>query len=228
MVKYDTILRTIDEYVKCLKYETYTYTNNNGKTFNIEIAEIHKRTSFYKRLKESKETQPKESKWRVITHDPKGKELGLEHWENCRMFATKDRSTIAIQEDGTIISVCKNHNSQDNMAGLMQFAIENGGNKLDTFDGNYGFYKHCGFDVISWTTFSSYGQSMTGNKNDSPYGWDNSIDNEEPIIFMGYTGKHENLSIDETISKKRDIYKNTPPSDTYENAVKERERAFEN
>lgn len=229
MVKYDNILKAIEEYIeKCLKYETYKYTNANGETFNIEIAEIHKRTSFFKRLKEAKKTQPAESKWRVITNTPNGEEIGLEHWDNCRMFATKDGSTIAIQDNGTIISVCKNHDSKDNMAGLMQFAVDNGGDKLDTFDGNYGFYKHCGFEVMSWTPFSSYGQSMTGNREDAPYGWDSKIDNEEPIIFMGYTGNNENLSIDEAIKEKANIYKNNPPADTYEEAVDERERAFEN
>lgn len=229
MVKYDNILKAIEEYTeKCLKYETYTYTNREGRKFNIEIAQIHKRTSFYKRLKEAKETQPEESKWRVITHTPNGEELGLEHWDNCRMFATKKGSTIAIQQDGTIISVCKNHNSNDNMAGLMQFAVENGGDKLDTFDGNHSFYEHCGFKPISWTTFSSYGHAMTGNREDTPYGWNDKIDKTEPIMFMGYTGEHTTLSQNEAIQAKTEFYTNNAPSYTYEDGVQERERAFEN
>ncbi len=222
MVKYETLIRIIEKSIndtyKCLQYETYEYINSKGEKVVLEIAQLKKRDSFFNRLLKARETQPKESKWRVLGYEPNGEKLGLEHWDNCRMFTTKNGSTVAIQDDGTIISVCKNNNSDDNMRALIQFAVDNGGDKLDTFDGNYGFYRYCGFEALSWTPFESYSEN-------GPYDWNDGMSHREPIMFMGYTGKSDKLGVDDAISEKGKFYRDNTPflgDNAYDDGVAER------
>lgn len=228
MVRFKSIILVVekslnDDVLKCLEYEDYEYVNSDGETVVMKIAELKKRTSFFERLLKARETQPKGSRWRVLGYEPNGERLGLNHWDNCRMFTTKNGSTIAIQNDGTIISVCKNYGSDDNMKALIQFAVEQGGNKLDTFDGNYGFYRYCGFEPMTWTPFESY-------SDDGPYDWSDGASHREPILFMGYTGKSEKLGSDDVIAEKTQFYGNNVPftgDNAYEDGVSERNRLVE-
>lgn len=80
----------------------------------------------------------------------------ISFFDNCRMFITKNGSTIAIRDDGDIISVCANNsgNVKDSSSSLLKFATTKGGTKLDSFAGNYEFYRHCGFEPVSHVKFN--------------------------------------------------------------------------
>ncbi|MGI6157667.1 MAG: hypothetical protein ACOYH4_04260 [Saccharofermentanales bacterium] len=60
----------------------------------------------------------------------------------------------------------------------MDEAVRQGGLKLDTYEGNYVFYRKCGFEPVSWTKFYDAWRQMTGNLNNR----------KENIIFFKYTG----------------------------------------
>ena len=98
------------------------------------------------------------------------------------MFITKNGSTIAIRDDGDIISVCANNsgNVKDSSSSLLKFATTKGGTKLDSFDGNYKFYRHCGFEPVIHVKF---------NEEYAPSGWVKERDALEHVIFFKYTGR---------------------------------------
>lgn len=98
------------------------------------------------------------------------------------MFVTENGSTIAIREDGDIISVCANKSgeSSDSSRALLEFATKNGGTKLDSFDGNYGFYRRCGFEPVSHIEF---------NEKYAPPGWVKGRDEPENVVFFKHTGE---------------------------------------
>ena len=115
------------------------------------------------------------------------------------MFITKNGSTIAIRDDGDIISVCANNsgNVKDRSSSLLKFATTKGGTKLDSFAGNYGFYRHCGFEPVTHVEF---------NEDYAPPGH---------VIFFKYTGKQSKYGT------KDDFYDNVPPvtgDDAYDKA----------
>ena len=208
MVKYNTIIQIIEQNLnediaKCLKYTKYKYTNSKGEEIIMEIAEISKKPSFQKRLLEAYNYQMEDG-WRVDAYEDDDTPIPPENWEGCKMFVTKSGSTLAIREDGDIISVCKNLEKipSDNMRAFMQFAVENGGTKLDSFDGNWGFYRACGFEPVSWIEFNrEYAPK-------GPNGWQSRTDLTEPIVFMKYTGNTKRLSSADARKEKGDFYKN--------------------
>lgn len=221
MVKYRNIIKAIEQtleqedLLKCLNYEEFKYTNSKGEEIIIEIAEIKQRPSFRNRLLEAYNYQMEDG-WRVDAYEDNDTPLPIENWEGCRMFVTKSGSTIAIRDDGDIISVCKNLKNipSDNMKALMQFAVENGGTKLDSFDGNWGFYRACGFEPVSWIHFNE-DYAPTG-----PNGWIKGKNLTEPIVFMKYTGKEARLSPQQAINDKKNFYENVI-ANTGENAYDE-------
>lgn len=203
---------------KCIKYEiSYTYTNSNGEEITLELHEFKKNNkksqkAFRDRLLEAYNYQMTDG-WRVDAYEDNETPLPVENWDNTRMFVTKSGSTIAIRDDGDIISVCKNLSKipSDNMKGVMQFATENGGTKLDSFGGNWGFYRACGFEPVSWIHFNE-DYSPSG-----PNGWIKGTNLAEPIVFMKYTGKPYKLSASEVLEEERNFYRNVTPN-TGENA----------
>lgn len=129
-------------------------------------------------------------------------------FDNCRMFITKNGSTIAIRDDGDIISVCANNsgNVKDRSSSLLKFATTKGGTKLDSFAGNYEFYRHCGFEPVSHVKF---------NEDYAPPGWIKQRDEPEHVIFFKYTGKQSKYGT------KDNFYDNVPPvtgDDSYDKA----------
>ena len=115
--------------------------------------------------------------WRVEVSDD------IANYYDCRMFITENGSTLAIREDGDIISVCafkENGESLDSSRALLEFATRNGGDRLDSFDGNYGFYRRCGFEPVTHIEF---------NEEYAPPGWIKGKDDPENVIFFKYTGE---------------------------------------
>ena len=127
--------------------------------------------TFAQKLKEAKATIDKEDTWRLDLHDAK-------HYEkiNAKCFITPVGSTVAIAEDGDIISVC-HHEKDGNIRGkdLIKFAISQGGIKLDCYEGIKVFYEKCGFvkyDEWEW------------NPQYAPPDWDPNYCKEENVILL--------------------------------------------
>lgn len=96
---------------------------------------------------------------------------------HAEMFVSENGSTYAIKPDGDIIAVCKS--GSDRGSELLQHAIKNGGDRLDSFSGNNEFYMHNGFEPVCYIDF------------DPSYhidGFDPESDTPEPVVFYRYTG----------------------------------------
>jgi len=93
---------------------------------------------------------------------------------------------------------------------LLEFAIKNGGDRLDAFSGLYWFYSKYGFEPVSWTPF---------NEEYAPDGWEPKY-GKEPIIFWRYTGKQTQLSRNEFLAKVK-------PSSDYDSAKEIRDRSIQ-
>lgn len=120
----------------------------------------------------AKKTVNPMSAWRVDdTHQAKD-------FKKASTYTTKHGSTIAIKQNGDIVSVCRKTGDVATGSDLLKFAVANGGNKLDSFSGNFDFYCKNGFKPVSWTKF---------NKEYAPHDWNDSYD-EEPVIFFKYVG----------------------------------------
>lgn len=135
------------------------------------------------------------------------------------MFVTEHGSTIAIGEDGDIISVCAYKNAKgesvDSTRALLEFATKNGGDRFDSFDGNYGVYRRCGFEPVSHIEF---------NEEYAPPGWVKERDLEEHVIFFKYTGEEVHNA------KPDEFYENVRPitgDDAYDKAYAVRDRSIE-
>ena len=103
------------------------------------------------------------------------------------MYVTKNGSTAAVKPDGDIISVCTNTNGKkDSIRTLLEFTIKNGGTKFDSYSGNYGVYRHCGFEPRSWCegVYEFYPDSWKKGHKTNPETY-----KTEHIIFFEYTGK---------------------------------------
>lgn len=130
-----------------------------------------------------------------------------------KLFVTGKGSTIAVTSSGDIISVCKHYNDTASGSDLLQFAVKQGGKKLDSFSGNYTFYVKNGFEPVSWTPF---------NKEYAPHDWKEGRDREEPVIFFKYTGKVTTMSED-------DFYRLVKPctgENGYDDAMKIRDNSM--
>jgi hypothetical protein len=92
---------------------------------------------------------------------------------------TPGGSVAAVTTDGDIVSVCSMPGDSIRGKELLSQAVAAGGTKLDSYDGNHGFYVKCGFEPVSWCKWSD---------EFAPTGWDSSRDAREDIIFYKYTG----------------------------------------
>lgn len=151
-----------------------------------------------KKVDKAKETVDPEIAWRVDFGNP-------DELEGNRNYVTEGGSTISIKSDGDIVAVCKN--SKDTTAGheLLKMAVEKGGIKLDSFDGNNKFYQTNGFEPISWCKF---------DREYAPPDWKEEY-GEEQIIFYAYTG---NMKSKEEVEKVEDFYKRVKISEDYDKA----------
>ena len=187
MVSKNIILKEINNSIrKC--YSSYKYTNGRGETLTLKVRSVKRPSTFLKHLHNARLTIPVQDRWRVLEPST---DYAEHKYENCKLFVTEHGSTIGIDKDGTIISVCSYKDSKgksyDNARALMEFAVNQGGVKLDTFDGNYGFYRYCGFTPISWIRFTDFDTSVipewvSGHESNPQ------LFNEEDIIFFKYTG----------------------------------------
>lgn len=158
------------------------YTTDDNK-HSILIKEVRNPKKFKEKLIEAYNSQPKKDAWRVdLGYTP---EDYLKY--DCKMYITKNGSIVAIKPDGDIISVCANINGKkDSTRALLEFATKNGGTKLDSYDGNYGFYRRCGFKPVSY---------CLGEEDYYPDAWKKGRKEKqdefekENIMFFIYNGK---------------------------------------
>ena len=131
-------------------------------------------------------------------------------------IVTDKGSCIAVQSDGDIVSLCKRNGDNTPATLLMAKAVDREGDRLDTFEGNYGLYRRCGFSPISWTPF---------NRDFAPDGWAESGDKEEDIIFFAYTGDKKKMTrdeADEELKQWKSSHKPHTGDNGYDEAMKAR------
>ena len=130
------------------------------------------------KLTDAKKSLPEDqAPWRVTQYKD-GDEFDDWH-PGAKMFHTDGGSTIAVTLDGDIVGVC--HHEGDPVRGkeLLKHAVDNGGKKLDAYEGLFGFYTKCGFEPVSWCKW---------DEKFAPGDWKKGRDNPENIIFYKYTG----------------------------------------
>ena len=219
MVSREHIQKIIEDSInKC--FTTFYYVTHDGKRISIHVREVKKPVTFVKHLHNARQTIPTKDRWRVL--EP-SREKAETKYLNTRMFVTRHGSTIAIDENNTIISVCsykdKNGKSYDNAGALMSFAVNMGGDKLDTFDGNYTFYRYLGFEPVSWIKFDDFDTSnipeWVNGHNRNP-----ELFTKEDIIFFKYTGKQSQYLTSNQFTMSVD---NVDGVDAYEQAAQIRD-----
>lgn len=198
----ELILKKYDASVKCHTYETFKFTTIGGEEVSIDVEELHQRPAFQRQVQSVVDDYKKKGLenriWRVDVPD-------LDWIKGAKMYRTRNGSTIAIRPDGDIVSVAgkigDDGYSIDNSEALLGFAVEHGGTKLDSFDGNWRFYLKCGFEAQSWISF---------NEEYHPPLWEKGRDKQEPVIFMSYTGNRVKVPQNETESNKGLFYTRVP------------------
>lgn len=180
---------------------------SNDDVHSINVNEITGNTNqFRETLIKVKSLHPPDVKWRVDVHE-------AQDYKDCKLYITNHDSTIAITKDKDIISVCANPTKDNKDSGrtLMEYAVKQGGVKLDSFDGNYRFYRKCGFEPVSWCKF---------DPEFSPQGWKPEYKSEN-VIFFKYTGKKSEYEYPE------DFYNSVKPSKDYDTAMNKRDRELD-
>lgn len=174
----------------------------------IEIAEGYEKSvspqRFHNKIKEAKATVDERARWRVTVHE-------ADEYRGHKLYVTEKGSTVAVTSDGDIISVCRKKDDKVRGSDLLKKAVANGGNKLDAFEGLYGFYARNGFEPVSWCEF---------DEEYAPEGWDKNKDKKERIIFWKYTGKNYEGSKDDFLTK-------TKKSNSYDEAMEKRNNEME-
>ena len=202
---FELIFKKYDESNKCKhNYETWEYTTVTGSEKVIEIERIKQRPAFQRQVQkivdDYKQKGLDNKIWRVDVPD-------LDWIKDAQLYRTRNGSTLAIRPDGDIVAVAgmldDDGHSIDNSEALLQFAVTQGGRKLDSFDGNWRFYRKCGFEPVTWIGF---------DEEYAPDGWVKGRDLPEPVIFMKYTGKQKKLSPSEVTKEMSEFYDNTSPS----------------
>lgn len=187
------------------------YITNDGK-HTINVREVDNPQEFIDSLKKAVNTVDDRFAWRVEVSDD------IANYADCRMFVTENGSTLTIREDGDIISVCafkENGESLDSSRALLEFATKNGGDRLDSFDGNYGFYRRCGFEPVTHIEF---------NEEYAPSGWIKGKDKSENVIFFKYTGKQSKYINEDAFY---DDFKPITGENAYDDAYALRDKSIE-
>ncbi len=81
------------------------FTDSKGREILFRQVQAQE---FYNKLVKAKESQREDKRWRVDSDNRK-----LEDYQKDRLYVTQNGSTVAIDKDGDIISVCINTNSND-------------------------------------------------------------------------------------------------------------------
>lgn len=132
--------------------------------------------TFTSAVQAAKDKQSPAAAWRVTAMSKE--EFEQEHPGSC-CHVTQGGSVAAVTKDGDIVSVCKAPGDSTSGKALIAQAVAAGGTKLDSYEGNHGFYIKCGFEPVSWCKWED---------EYAPSGWDESRDKREDIIFYKYTG----------------------------------------
>lgn len=201
---FELILKKYENTYKCTPdYETFNYTTVKGEPVSIEVEKMTKRPDFQKAVAKVVDDYIKkgfENKiWRVDVPD-------LDWIKDAQLYRTKNGSTLAIRPDGDIVAVAGKLGDDgyplDNSEALLAYAVSKGGNKLDSFDGNWRFYRKCGFIPRTYLDF---------DKDFAPDGWKEGRDLEEKVIFMEYANDKKYLDGNDVIKEMSDFYdKNNP------------------
>lgn len=143
------------------------------KETTIRIKDVESNEEFSNIISKAREAVDARGRWRVDAKSP-------EDYEGTKKFVSKHGGCVAVTPDSDIVSVCNpTKNERGHM--LLKLAVANGGRKLDAFGKRlYDFYTRNGFEPVSCTDF---------NKEYAPDGWDENLDDEEPIVFYVYSGK---------------------------------------
>ena len=146
---------------------------NNGST-PIELRTEHDPSSFYAKIGEAKESNPYGAF--VTQHE-------IEDYAKMRTFLNDDGTVgVAVKDDGDIVSVFKNkkNKSKDAVSSILLTALENGGTKLDNYDGVLSkMYLNHGFIPVARTAFvDEY----------APSDWNYERDGRPDIIFWMHNG----------------------------------------
>ncbi len=187
--------------------------NTNTVTINSKDIELFggaKHKEYLDTLVQAKKTCLPEDAWRVADYECNIEEFKVSH-PNATLHITAGGSTVAVEENGDIIAVCKNDNDTVSGSYLIQLAVANGGTKLDSYAGNHKFYCKNGFEPVSWCAF---------NEEYAPHDWDKNRDKLEPIIFYRYTGKKHVESVEE-------FYTRVEESKDYDTAMEIRDNKIE-
>lgn len=183
------------------------FYKGSGQEGNDKIKTSVDKNDFIKKLFYARNSNSDDSKWRVS-------KLVMEDFQkehpNAKLHITDGGSTIGIS-NGDIFGVCKNTADKE-MSGstLLQFAVNNGGNKLDSFEGNHDFYIRNGFEPISWCEF---------DERFKPDGWRKGTDKPERIIFYKYVGKDK---VTEKYKDANNFFNEVKKSEDYDTAKEKR------
>lgn len=185
---------------------------------------------FTKSVESAKATVNEKDRWRVTAYS---EDEFKEYHSGAKCYKTEYGSTFAI-DNGDIISVCGSKRDYVSGKQLLQKAVENGGTKLDSYDGNDAFYKKCGFEPVSWCKWDdAYAPNdwITANGY-TRESWDamvksgktisNSelkIARKEDIVFYKYTGKQSTESL-------KSFKKRVSVSEDYDTAYAKRDNSM--
>ena len=152
---------------------------------SVPVRKVKDAGAYVKKLSAAKKSLPAAAgPWRVSAYND-GEHFAEEH-PGAKMYSTDGGSTIAVTSDGDIVGVC--HHAEDKGSrgkDLLEFAVKNGGKKLDAYQGLFGFYTKCGFEPVSWCEWDEQW---------APDDWKKGRDDAEHIIFYKYTGKKSKYS----------------------------------
>lgn len=122
------------------------------------------------------------SSWRVDSHD-------AEYYRsvNAKCYVSERGSTLAISEDGAILSLCRHKADRGNFSGadMVEFAKEHGGYKIDCYSGLSRLYEECGFEVVG---------QIAWNRASAPKDWKPEY-GQEDILSMQYYDDFNDLGL---------------------------------
>ena len=166
--------------------------------------------SFTKALNRAKQNVDPKKQWRVTGMD----KSELKEWHpNAKLHVTDGGSTIAV-DDGDIVAVCANKGDSLRGKDLLEFAVKNGGTKLDSYEGNHGFYLNCGFEPVSWCKW---------DEKYAPPGWKESGSKAEDVIFYKYTGNKQKMTPEQSEEHLRKFKKKVQAANDYDAAYEQRD-----
>ena len=170
-----------------LSLNTQNILRSKGKNV-ISLKSENAPASFYSAIGEAKIDNP---------HGAYVTQYDTEDYSKMKLFLSEDQTAgIAVKPDGDIVSVFKNtkrNKTKGAISSLLLTAIENGGEKLDNFNGELSrMYAEHGFIPVSRCAF---------NREFAPSDWNYSEFGEPDIIFWRHNGESA-----ETVASKIGSY----------------------